>query len=141
MNVIIIVEVLKILWQLPQVILGAAVMAWFSRGKGRFIFSVYPYHGAVLIQLKATSFSGLCLGPFCFLNSRYPEPEMFHEYGHSLQSLYLGPLYLIVVGIPSLVMNILTRLKVLRYDRYYLHWPENWADSLGHVVRPNPPPQ
>jgi hypothetical protein len=129
---------LLFIWQFPQAFLGAVVMAWFSRDGGRRIFSVHPYRGALLVELKATGFGGICLGPFCFSNSSYPEREIFHEYGHSRQSRYLGPLYLIVVGIPSLVMNILTRLHVLSLDRYYLRWPESWADRLGRVIRPFP---
>ncbi len=58
-----------------------------------------------------------------------------HEFGHSKQSLYLGPLYLLLVGIPSFLMSMLTILHILRPDRYYKRWPENWANSLGEVKR------
>jgi hypothetical protein len=114
-------------------------MLWFGRGKGRYLSSVLPYHGALLIELKATSFGGgFSFGPFCFAHTRYPEREIFHAYGHYRQSLYLGPLYLIIVGIPSFVMAVLTCMGVLSRDTFFMRWPENWADKLGNVIRPCP---
>ena len=67
-----------------------------------------------------------------------------HEQGHCRQSVMLGPLYLVVVGIPSALLNALTRLQSSRYDllkrigheaywNYYKVYPERWADRLGGV--------
>jgi len=58
-----------------------------------------------------------------------------HEYGHSLQSRMLGPVYLLVVGLPSSLFNLLTRLDFLNPNGYYSRYPENWADKLGKVKR------
>lgn len=57
-----------------------------------------------------------------------------HEYGHSKQSLYLGPLYLIVVGLPSITWAELYK-NFKREISYYDVYPENWADKLGEVNR------
>jgi hypothetical protein len=58
-----------------------------------------------------------------------------HEYGHSVQSRILGPLYLPVVGLPSVVRNLYGRLYRRRtghpWLRYYDGFPERWADRLG----------
>lgn len=67
-----------------------------------------------------------------------------HEQGHQRQSLFFGPLYLLLVGIPSALLNALTRLQSSRFDllkrigheaywNYYRLYPERWADSLGGV--------
>lgn len=46
----------------------------------------------------------------------------FHEFGHTIQSRYLGPFYLFVIGIPS-VISALT----IYHER--MPW-ERWADKL-----------
>lgn len=58
-----------------------------------------------------------------------------HEYGHSRQSLYLGPLYLIVVGLPSILWAGFVYNLVRKSVSYYAVYPENWADKLGEVNR------
>ena len=64
-----------------------------------------------------------------------------HERGHQIQSLILGPLYLIVIGLPSIIGNIINRIKykyLKKYynpDSYYKQPWEAWADKLGRVVR------
>ena len=52
--------------------------------------------------------------------------------GHQKQSLYLGWLYLLVIGLPSATGNLLNR--VIDFDYYKQPW-ESWADRLGCVVR------
>ena len=42
----------------------------------------------------------------------------------------LGPLYLIVVGLPSLIHNIFCNCKKHNHD-YYDVYPERWANKLG----------
>ena len=70
------------------------------------------------------------------------EPGLRHEYGHSRQSLYLGPLYLPIIGIYSAVFcNLWDRLLHKKWDGgkrrkwYYSRWTEAWADRLGKVKR------
>lgn len=65
-----------------------------------------------------------------------------HEHGHQIQSKHLGWLYLIVVGLISLIFNNLwDRLfhdKWLykdRYKWYYNRFPEKGADIYGKVNR------
>ena len=59
---------------------------------------------------------------------------LVHEYGHTRQSLLLGPFYLPLIGLPSLIWN---RLPYFRRQRkahkkaYYAFFPERWANELG----------
>ena len=53
-----------------------------------------------------------------------------HEYGHHVQSTYLGPLYLIIIGIPSVIGNILHRF--IKFNYYKQPW-EAWANRLGGI--------
>lgn len=62
---------------------------------------------------------------------------LVHEFGHSVQSLLLGPLYLPVIGILSLGWNKLPMYRRLRRQSgrsYYSFWPEAWANRLGEKI-------
>ena len=123
-------KVLLFIWQLPQNILGLLVILFTGAGKikdGRY-------------WVTGISFFGVSLGNYVIfgdMNDRYilVEQTIMHEYGHQRQSKILGPLYLILIGIPSLLGNIVFRLFKIDSRHYYkLPW-EAWADKLGGVVR------
>jgi hypothetical protein len=59
-----------------------------------------------------------------------------HEQGHYNQSLLLGPLYWLIIGLPSITWAGLTRNKILQppdgmsdYDYYHSFYTEKWADA------------
>jgi hypothetical protein len=83
--------------------------------------------------LTAVSF-----GKIIIFNRKYETHQtIMHEYGHKLQFEKLGPfVYLCIIGIPSLIGNLLFRIKWVRkhYNYYDLPW-EHWADKLGGVER------
>jgi hypothetical protein len=62
-----------------------------------------------------------------------------HEYGHTFQSRWLGPLYLPVVGVPSVLRNVYAvayrEITGERWRGYFDGFPERWADELGGVDR------
>lgn len=87
--------------------------------------------------------------PFFFYEkqrARYAEPAfarmlLVHEYGHTVQSLLLGPLYLIAVGLPSLLWSYLPGAARKRKEggaSYFSVYPENWANRLGERVAREP---
>jgi len=121
---------IKYLWQLPQHLL--ALITLFILRKRITIKTSYEH--TTVYRLNMIGW-GISLGNYILLDERYDQITIMHEFGHSVQSLYFGPLYLIVIGLPSIIMNILTRLKILKYENYYKRWPENWADKLGKVKR------
>jgi hypothetical protein len=62
-----------------------------------------------------------------------------HEHGHTFQSRLFGPLYLPLVGVPS-VSRVLyaiayRELTGRRWQGYFDGYPEDWADELGGVDR------
>lgn len=62
---------------------------------------------------------------------------LVHEYGHTIQSLILGPLYLIVMGIPSTLWGFLPSLNNKRKNQgisYFSFFTEKWANYLGEKV-------
>jgi len=78
---------------------------------------------------------GISLALIIFINERYSGDINLvkHEYGHSLQSIYLGWLYLFVVGIPSIIRAFIWRKYKLEGKKYYSGYPEKWANRLGGV--------
>ena len=97
-----------ITWELPQTILAVLLLV-FSRSvkSGKTQRSGVIYRGWTL---STASFS---LGHFIFIGyeSGSSDYALRHEYGHSIQSLYLGPLYLLVVALPTLVQDILVEIQ------------------------------
>lgn len=86
-------------WGILANIAGAFVAATFS-----IIFKVKPvtqYGRWVFIGGKG--WGGLSLGNFVFLSKTASNATLNHEIGHSLQNMFFGPLWLFVVGVPSVV--------------------------------------
>jgi hypothetical protein len=110
------------IWQLPQNLLGFA-LSRFAELDGK----VYRTRRKI----------GVALGEYVIVNTLARQVTIAHEMGHVRQSRILGPLYLPLVGVPSITMNILTRAGVLAPETYYDRYPENWADRLGGVTRLN----
>ena len=133
-----IVNIIMFLWQLPQNIIGVIV------------FYIYATFSDVIVVDEGTSVSvytsikgGLSLGAFNFLQrgyyrnpSKYVAKTILHTKGHSKQSRILGPFYLLVIGVPSLIWDALwTCFKYFRKKGYYSFYTEKWADKLAGVER------
>ncbi len=62
---------------------------------------------------------------------------IMHEYGHSVQSMILGPLYLPIIGIPSLIwcnVPYFDRKRQREKISYYSFYPEKWANSISNRI-------
>ena len=120
------------LWQLPQHLIALALLLWFRDG-----YCTYRDGPAIIVRMRSGFRAGLCLGGFVFVSVNAPPKIIRHEKGHARQSRMLGPLYLLVIGIPSLCIHWWDRLFHRDWtpeDRvrwYYSRWPESWADRLG----------
>lgn len=67
----------------------------------------------------------------------YNEEVAIHEYGHTFQSLLLGPLYLLVIGLPSIIWASSQRLENMRQKKnipYSKLYCEKWASHWGEKV-------
>ena len=129
-------------WGIPQTLLGFLLFLFFIR-KRHFL-----YHGAIVTEIPGRG--SVSLGLFVFIGTvlptdrrcknRIPDKEMeqrvlVHEYGHTIQSLILGPLYLPVIGIPSLTWCTITfSLNRTCKRSYYRFYTERWANHLGERV-------
>lgn len=131
-----IIYIFSAVWELPQNILGL-VFLLVQVLSGNIEHINFEKH-RVFIKIKHAAVS---LGIFVFWSSednRYvkiKDSNKLHEYGHTIQSRIFGPLYLFVIGIPSILRVIYGiiyfKKKGRRWNRYYDGYPENWADKLG----------
>ena len=135
-------------WGLPQTLAGAGLYLRHKKDPH------FDYNGA-----KVTAWdrdSGVSLGKFIFVpaerhrqnrkagdaakQARPEEPVkvsdflLEHEYGHTIQSLLLGPAYLLLVGIPSFAWNRLPyfdRKRKKTGKSYYSAVFERTASEFG----------
>lgn len=113
-------NILLYLWQLPQNLLGLVVIAFTGAKRQCLVYRTDKYR------------FGVSLGKYIIFGGCYTRTDIKHEQGHQKQSLYLGWLYLPVIGLPSVIGNLLYR--VIDFDYYKQPW-EAWADRLGGVER------
>lgn len=118
------------IWQLPQHLLAILYIGYLvMMGKDLGIDSRYKQATVIPCIMRGA----VTLGNYVFvgLNSEYRK-TVKHELGHTIQSKILGPLYLIVIGIPSITYCGLRRLfPSLRKKNYYDFYTEKWANNLS----------
>ncbi len=98
----------------------------------------YRYHGAVVTVWKSKT--SVSLGMFVFVTAEpffakkfegkisveeLSDRLLVHEYGHTIQSLILGPLYLVLIGIPSTLWGFLLgkrrKEKQIPYGAFFFY--------------------
>ena len=118
---------------MPQNLVGLIVLAYCKL----FLKNVSKEKCEDITYYYYKKFSGgISLGNYIISYSRNAL-TIKHEHGHQKQSLYLGPLYLFVIGIPSICWAGLYGTKLFPYKEngYYEFYTERWAEQLGKVNR------
>lgn len=128
---------LAAVWEAPQSALGALNLGLELARRG--VADITLERDRVFVELRASR--AVSLGHFVFWSTvdspvvRVNPDNKLHEYGHARQSRLLGPLYLPVVGVPSVMRVAYASMQYLvtrkPWDGYYDGFPENWADRLG----------
>lgn len=118
------------IWQLPQHIVAIIYFGYLvMMCKDLGVDSRYKQAIVIPCVMKGA----VTLGNYIFvgLNSEYRK-IVKHELGHTIQSKILGPLYLIIIGIPSITYCGLRRLfPSLRKKNYYNFFSEKSANYLS----------
>ena len=117
-------KILLYIWQLPQNLLGLLVI--------KFTKAVHKRSNSLDYWFTDKYSFGVSLGRYIILGKHFSTRTLHHEHGHQIQSLYLGWLYLILIGLPSAIGNLVDR--VIPYDYYSTIW-EHTADVLGGIKR------
>ena len=125
-------NILYWIWQLPQNLLG---VLWRNIKKDSIITDISNNDiksvGAKAYLIKAGG--TVTLGKYVFISQTYRDQGMTikHECGHVKQSKMLGPLYLIVIGIPSILHRWLNDYIGCDEESGYSHfYTEKCADKL-----------
>lgn len=130
-------------WGIIQTTLGFIVFLFNLKQKHYF------YHGAIVTEITAQS--SVSLGMFVFvtnnpmkdkrIENKIPDEEigkrlLVHEYGHTIQSIIFGPLYLIIFGIASTLWGFLPVYQKKRENglSYFSFFTEKNANFLGEKV-------
>ena len=130
--------VLFYIWQftyaLPQNLIGLVMLAIY---KSKSAESEW-YHNALITYIDKKNFGGVSLGMFIFINKDRTGDKRhdmrIHEYGHTIQSLILGPLWLFIIAIPSMIWcNVPYFVKKRKIDNisYYWLYCEGWSNMCG----------
>ena len=121
-------------WEAPQKAL-AHIVAKFTKAK-----EIGEYNGVKLYHWNQKG--GMSLSTHIFLPfenltmSEYQTEYIKHEYGHTIQSRKFGPLYLLVIGLPSIIWAGCFKNYRKKYSvSYYDFYTEAWAIKLGDVKR------
>lgn len=127
-------EFILIIWQLPQEIVGFLIWLILNENKKPVKTSIGPCKFYFLHRAK---WWGVSLAHFIMLSYDETQWTLKHEIGHQKQSRILGPLYLLLIGLPSISFNILDRIahknwkSYERINWYYNKLPwERWANEL-----------
>lgn len=124
---------LQCTWGIAQTLAGLAVFLWLIRRR-HFI-----YRGSIATEWGRGE--SLSLGLFIFVSEQASdaakEELCAHEYGHCIQSVILGVLYLPVIALPSAVWCMLPYFIDRRRGKgisYYSFYPERWANRIAERV-------
>ena len=93
------------------------------------------FHGAVVTEWDKNRY--MALGMFIFVKKGCDQRLVVHEYGHTFQSLLLGPLYFLVIGIPSIFWASSKKCQKFRKEKnvpYSKLYCEKWASKWGEKV-------
>lgn len=129
--------VLQTTWCLLQNIAGALLFLCIPKHRPCFV-----YHKA-FVRYWSLSYS-MGMGNFIFLTDTFGRdagaesgkilPTLQHEYGHTRQSLLFGPLYVLLIALPSAVWCGLPCFRRYRKNKkvsYYCFYTESWANRLS----------
>lgn len=119
-------EILLYFHQLPQHLLGMLLVR---------LFRATPVTRYGVAYYETTLNIGVSLGRYVILHRHADRNSVLHEHGHQIQSVRQGWLYLLVVGLPSLIGNRIAYYAHKDDAWYYAQPWEKRADQLGGVRR------
>lgn len=121
-------NIILFLWQLPQNLVGLFMLLFKEDKK----VAQRDYSVCYRWSLEG----GISLGYFTFVsrNLEIKECHVMHEIdGHTVQSKILGPLYLLIIGLPSIMWAWLRRYNLNKFPNYYSFYTEKWANYCAGI--------
>jgi hypothetical protein len=128
-------------WGLPVNIMGGIAYLICTKALG-YKHQKFGYANIVYMPWDQ---GGLSMGEFIFIRENHPDKiwaynVRIHEYGHTWQCLLLGPLYYIVVALPSVIWchcfaNYRKKNNVSYYKLYCEGWANSWGEKFSKMKR------
>ena len=138
----IIKEIALWIWQFPQNIVGLITLAIMGYEK------VLTAENGNKIYFSKKMSGGISLGKYSIISDYYIrrvstdtsildlDVTRHEALGHGKQSRWLGPFYLPIVGLQSIIWaGLYGSVIPYTYNGYYKFWTERWADKLGGITR------
>lgn len=108
--------IIKFIWEFPSNIVALLLMFFLGIDSMQFV----KQRGIIISKMSYQG--GLTLGNFVFVEN-FAAPLVKHEFGHIRQGWALGPLYLLVIGLPSLIWCLIYKSTGKPYEWFYTeHW-------------------
>lgn len=121
-----------VIWTFPQTFVGLFVLLVCKFTDKQTEIKQYKD----IFHVSWKYWSGVSLGLFIFTNKAASDKIYAHEWGHTRQSLILGPLYLLIIGLPSIIWaGCFDKYRKIYHVSYYSFYTEKWADKVGGVER------
>lgn len=117
-------------WQLPQNLIGLVYKGFIYEEISKDFYNEEEnYH----LLIKESN-GGVTLGKYIFVYRRFNDlaKVVRHESGHVKQSKILGPFYLLVIGLPSIIWAA-THRSIAPEKDYYWFYTEAWANKLAGI--------
>lgn len=96
------------------------------------------FEHAFITYVDKKNFGGVSLGIFIFISAKKTGDVLhdikIHEYGHTIQSAILGPVWWLVIAIPSFIWCGLPAFVNYRKNKdvsYYKAYCEGWSNLCG----------
>lgn len=109
-------------WELPQNVLALILFRIFGiKGQDRVI----TLNGYKRIEFLWKLKTAVSLGRYVLIGQILRDTRQdirYHELGHCVQSIHWGWLYLVVIGIPSMWVNLTTRIIRRMYNSKPFRW-------------------
>lgn len=116
--------ILLFVWQLPQNIIALIMLPFIGK------LELISYKKFCFAFKAEKMMGGISLGNFAYLDntlSKKPAIVMHEQEGHTFDSKIFGPLYLFVIGIPSIMWAWLGDDNKCYYDFYTERWANKHA--------------
>ena len=114
------------IWQLPQLLIGLIIMPFLGNKK-----LIADRHFNFCWKSPDMS-GGISLGPIAFVSEASSKEEIVaHEVdGHTVDSKIFGPLYLLIIGLPSIIWAWTSTREQCYYSFYTEKRANKWAGLI-----------
>lgn len=118
-------------WEAPQVIAGAVVKLCYLKYGYR---EVETYKQGTCRIYDWGMLSSVSLGWWQFTPKGATKDTCSHEVAHSIESVALGPLYLVVIGLPSILWAGIIHPYFMPNKSYYWFYTERITDRIAGIA-------